>query len=197
LHGHDPAGRGPIATDIKRRKFIIALKEAVPNVSRVAVLWNPDNVVFQAQMLRETEVAAGALGVQLQILGARGPDEFDRAFAAMIREGAGALLVLADPILVLHSTRIVDFAEQSRLPAMYGIKEYAAAGGLMFYGTDIADLFRRAATYVDKILKGAKPADLPVQRPTKFELVINLKTAKALGLKIPDKLLVAADEVIE
>jgi putative ABC transport system substrate-binding protein len=178
-------------------KSLELLKEAVPKISRVAVLWNPDNAVFQAQMLRETEVAAALLGVQLQTFGVRGPGELDRAFAAITRERVDALLVLADPILALHQAQIVDFAQKSRLPAMYGIKDYAAAGGLMTYAASMGDQFRRAATYVDKILKGAKPADLPVEQPTKFEFVINLKTAKALGLTIPLPLLGRADEVIE
>jgi putative ABC transport system substrate-binding protein len=178
-------------------KSLEVLKEAVPKAARVAVLWNPDNVVFQAQMLRETEVAAGTLGVQLQIHAARGPDELDGAFAGISSESAGALLVLADPTLFLHRRPIVGFAEKSGLPAMYGIKEYAAAGGLMAYGPNMADQFRRAAAYVDKILKGAKPADLPVEQPTKFELVINLKTAKTLGFTFPLPLLARADEVIE
>jgi putative ABC transport system substrate-binding protein len=133
----------------------------------------------------------------MQTFGARVPAELDEAFAAMTRARAGALLVLPDPILALHIARIIDFAEKSHLPAMYGLREHAAAGGLMAYGPNYADLYRRAATYVDKILKGAKPSDLPVEQPTKFELVINLKTAKALGLQIPDRLLALADEVID
>jgi putative tryptophan/tyrosine transport system substrate-binding protein len=178
-------------------KSLELLKEAISKLSRVAVFWNPDNAVFQAQMLRETEVAAAALGVKLQTFGVRGPGELDRAFAAITRERVDALLVLADPILALHQARIVDFAQKSRLPAMYGIKEYAAAGGFMTYAANMGDQFRRAAIYVDKILKGAKPADLPVEQPTKFEFVINLKTAKALGLEVPATLLARADEVIE
>jgi ABC-type uncharacterized transport system substrate-binding protein len=208
----DPVGSGLIATLARPGanvtgtasmtaevvgKSLEVLKEAVPKVARVAVLWNPNNAVFQAQMLRETEVAAAALGVQLQTFGVQGPEEFDHAFAAIISDGAGALLVLGDPILNLHQTRIVEFAEKSRLPAMYGQRESAAAGGLMAYGTNLTDLYRRAATYVDKILKGAKPSDLPVEQPTKFELVLNLKTAKALGLTFPLSLLGRADEVIE
>ena len=140
---------------------------------------------------------AHSLGVQLQLLEARGLNEFDGAFAAMARKGAGALLVVVDPVFGLHRTRLVDLAAKSRLPPIYGVREYAETGGLMSYGTDPRDNFRRAATYVDKILKGAKPADLPVEQPTKFELVINLKTAKALGLTIPPSLLGRADQVIE
>ena len=178
-------------------KTLEVLKEAIPGVTRVAVLWNPANAIFQGQMLRNAEVAGGALGVQLKAFGVQGPAEFDGAFAAITRENVGALMVLADPVLIFHQARIIGFAEKSRLPAVYGIRENAAAGGLMAYGPNIAEQYRRAAAYVDKILKGAKPADLPVEQPTKFEFVINLKTAKGLGLTIPNALLLRADEVIE
>jgi putative ABC transport system substrate-binding protein len=178
-------------------KSLELLKEAVPQVSRVAVLWNPNNAVFQAQMLRATEAAAAVLRVELQTFEVRGPDELDGAFAAITRGGAGALLVLADPILNLHRKRIIDFAERSRLPAMYGLRESSADGGLMAYAPDRLGQYRRAASYVDKILKGAKPVDLPVEQPTKFEFVVNLKTAKTLGLAFPLPLLGRADEVIE
>ena len=153
----------------------------MPKASRVAILWNPANQ-SHAPSLREMEVAARSLGVQLQPLEARGLDSFDNAFAAITRERAGALLVLGDGMFLQHRTRILDFVAKSRLPAMYGLREFVDAGGLMAYAANYPDLFRRAATYVDKILKGAKPGDLPVEQPTKFELVINLKTAKALGL---------------
>jgi putative ABC transport system substrate-binding protein len=178
-------------------KSLQVLKKVVSKASRVAVLWNPKNVVAQAKMLQEAEVVAPVLGVQLQVVGVQGPGEFDSAFAEIARGDASALLVMADPILVLHRTRIVDFAEKSRLPAMYGNKEYVGAGGLMYYGSNVADTFRRTAAYVDEILKGAKPANLPVEQPTRFEFVINLKTAKTLGLTIPQTLLVTADEIIE
>jgi putative ABC transport system substrate-binding protein len=135
--------------------------------------------------------------VELQTFGVRGPDEFDGAFAAMSDGQAAALLVLPDPMLAFHQTRIIDLANKHRLPSMYGLRDHVAAGGLMSYGPDYAQIYRRAAAYVDKILKGTKPADLPVELPTKFELVINLKTAKALGLTIPPSLLARADEVIE
>ena len=177
-------------------KQLELLKETVPKVSRVAVLWNPANAVWQAQMLRQTEGAARALGLQVQLLEARGPDELEGAFAAMTRERASALLVQVDVIFALHARRIADLAAKRRVPAMYGSREHVEAGGLMSYAPNALDLFRRAATYVDKILKGAKPADLPVEQPTKFELVINLNTAKALGLTIPQSVLVRADEVI-
>ena len=178
-------------------KQLELLKETVPKVSRVAVLWNPANAVWQAQMLRQTEIAARALGLQVQLLEARGPDELEGAFAAMTRERVSALLVQVDVIFALHARRIADLAAKRRVPAMYGSREHVETGGLMSYAPNIPDLFRRAATYVDKILKGAKPADLPVEQPTKFELVINLKTAKALGLKIPQSVLIRADEVIQ
>ena len=142
-------------------------------------------------------VAARSLGVQLQLLEARGPNEFDGAFAAMAKERVGALLVLSDVIFSSHRTRLADLAARSRLPAAYGNRESVEAGGLMAYGPSFLDLFRRSAAYVDKILKGVKPGDLPIEQPTKFELVINLKTAKALGLTIPPSLLRQADELIQ
>ena len=142
-------------------------------------------------MLKGAEVAARALGVRLQFVEARGPDDFDRAFSDMTRARADALTVLPSNMFFNERRRLVDLAAKNRLPAVYPWREFVDAGGLMSYGPNVADLFRRAATYVDKILKGAKPADLPVEQPTKFELVINLKTAKALGLTIPPSLLAA------
>ena len=147
--------------------------------------------------LREVEVAGRSLRVQLQILKAQGPEEFDSAFVAMTRERAGALYVVGDPMFVSHRRRLAELAAKSRLPAVYELKDYAEAGGLMVYGPSTLDMFRRAATYVDKILKGAKPADLPVEQPTKFELIINLKTAKQIGMTIPQKVLGRADKVIK
>ena len=177
-------------------KQLELLKETVPKIRRVAILSNPANAYHQLA-IREVNVAARSLGVQLQLLEARGPNEFDGAFAAMATERVGALLVLSDAIFSSHRTRLADLAARSRLPAAYGVRESVEAGGLMSYGPSFLDLYRRSAAYVDKILKGAKPADLPVEQPTKFELVINLKTAKALGLTVPDTLLARADEVIE
>jgi putative ABC transport system substrate-binding protein len=177
-------------------KGLELLKETVPKVRRVAVLSNPANP-GQPLSIRELNVAAQSLGVQLQLLEARGPNEFDGAFAAMATERVGALLVVADSMFNLHRTRLADLAARSRLPAAYGLRENVEAGGLMSYGPSVRDLFRRAATYVDKVLKGAKPGDLPVEQPTKFELVINLKTAKALGLTIPPSLLGRANELIQ
>ncbi len=148
-------------------------------------------------MLKAAEVAARALGVRPQFVEARGPADIDRAFSDMTRARAGALTVLPSAMLFTERRRLVDLAAKNRLPAVYVQREVVDAGGLMSYGPNLADLFRRAATYVDKILKGAKPADLPVEQPTKFELVINLKTAKALGLTIPQSLLGRADEVMQ
>jgi putative ABC transport system substrate-binding protein len=178
-------------------KQLELLKEAIPKLSRVALLWNPDNP-GSAPQLRQAEAAARALAVRLQALEARNPQEIDNAFAAMTRERADAFLILADAILGLNQRKqIAELAAKARMPAVYGVTEYAEAGGLMVYGANLLDLERRAATYVDKILRGAKPADLPVEQPTKFELVINLKTAKALGLTIPQSILGRADEVIQ
>ena len=175
-------------------KGLELLKEAVPKVRRVAILSNPANASHAVAI---KEVAARSVGVQLQLLEARDPKEFDVAFAAMARERAGALLVMADSTFGFYRTHLRDRAARARLPAMYGLREHPEAGGLMSYGADNRENFRRAATYVDKILKGAKPADLPVEQPTKFELVINLKTAQALGLTIPPSLLQRADQVID
>jgi putative ABC transport system substrate-binding protein len=177
-------------------KQLALLKETVPEIRRVAVLSNPANAYHQLA-IREVTVAARSLGVQLQLLEARGPKEFDGAFAAMARERVGALLVVSDSIFNAHRTRLADLAARSRLPAAYGIRESVEAGGLMSYGPSFLEFYRRSVAYVDKILRGARPADLPVEQPTKFELVINLKTARALGLTIPQSLLRQADQVIE
>jgi putative ABC transport system substrate-binding protein len=176
-------------------KRLEVLKEAVPKVSRVAVLSNPANP-DSGLSLKGMEVAGRALGVQFRIHEVRDPTEFDKAFEATTREGARALMVLPDPMFVSQGRRIVALSAKSRLPAMYAHREFVDAGGLMFYGASLADMWRRAATYVDKILKGAKPADLPVEQPTKFELVINLKAAKQIGLTIPPNVLARADKVI-
>jgi len=177
-------------------KQLELLKETVPKVRRVAILSNPGNP-SHALAISDVKVAARSLGVQLQLLEARGPNEFDGAFAAMAKERVGALLVVADAMFGPHRARLADLAAKNQLPSMHGVRVEVEAGGLMFYGHNFPDQWRRAATFVDKILKGAKPADLPVQQPTKFELVINLKTAKALGLTIPQSLLLRADEVIQ
>jgi ABC-type uncharacterized transport system substrate-binding protein len=177
-------------------KQLELLKEAVPKVSRVALLVNPGNPA-SAPQVRHAQDTARALGVRLQPLEARGPGEIDSAFAAMAKEQAGAVIVLADSMLLDNRTRIADLAARRCLPTVSGRIDDAQAGGLIAYGPSIADGFRRAATYVDKILKGAKPAALPVEQPTKFELVVNLRTAKALGLTIPPSVLSRADQVIQ
>ena len=177
-------------------KQLQLLKEVAPGASRVAVLTNPTNR-SHAAFARELMVAARSLGAQLQVLEAPNPDQLDNAFAAMTRERAAALLVLTDSMFVGQRQRVADLAARSRLPALYSQKEFVDAGGLVSYGPNLSDMSRRAATHVDKILKGAKPADLPVEQPTKFELVINLKTAKALGMTISKDILLRADEVIQ
>ena len=180
-------------------KCLELLKQAVPGVDRVAVLWLPGALGERTdkEMVTGADVAARALGMRLQFVEAQGPDEFDRAFSDMSRARAGALTVLPSNRFLREHRRLVDLAAKNRLPAVYASREFVDAGGLMSYGANQPDLFRRAATYVDKILKGAKPGDLPVEQPTKFELVINLKTAKALGLYVPPMLLARADEAIE
>jgi putative ABC transport system substrate-binding protein len=193
--GGNVTGLTIMASDLVGKQFEV-LKEVVPKVSRVALLWNPANP-GSAPQLREAEAAARALGVRLQTLEARVPQEIDSAFAAMTRERAGALVVLGDAIFVNQRRQIAELAMKKRLPAISFAREHAEAGGLMAYGANFLDLERRAATFVDKILKGAKPADLPIEQPSKFELVINLKTAKTLGLTIPRSLLQRADEVIQ
>jgi putative tryptophan/tyrosine transport system substrate-binding protein len=177
-------------------KQLDLLKQAVPRVSRVAVLWNAAN---PAKILdwRELKPAARTLGIALQSREVRRPADFDAAFAAIRDERPDGLLTLGDALTFSGRVSITDFAANERLPALYQYREFVEGGGLMSYGADLADSFRRAAAYVDKILKGAKPADLPIEQPTKFELVINLKTAKALGLIIPPSLLARADEIIQ
>jgi putative ABC transport system substrate-binding protein len=177
-------------------KGLELLREAIPKVSRVAVLSNPANPAH-ARALDNVKAAARSLGVQLQFLQARGPSEFDAAFAAMVKDRAAAVLVMADSVFVFQRERLADLAARSRLPTMHGNRENVEAGGLMSYGGSNLDALRRAVTFVDKILKGTQSADLPVEQPTTFELVINLRTAKALGLTIPSSLLLRADQVIE
>jgi putative ABC transport system substrate-binding protein len=176
-------------------KRLELLQEVVPRLSRVAVLRDPPAAAVELA-LKETQVAAEMLGVQLQMLNVRGPKDFDGVFLSMVRERSGALLVISTPMLFSARMHIAELATKHRLPAVYHWKEYVEAGGLMSYGTDLADGFGRAAIYVDKILKGAKPGDMPVEQPTKFELVINLKAAKQIGLTIPPDVLARADRVI-
>jgi len=180
-------------------KRLELLKQAVPGVDRVAVLRQPAALGERTanDMLKAADVAARALGVQPQFIEAQGPDEFARAFSDMSSARAGALTVLPSARFLREHKRLVDLAAKNRLPAVYTSREFVDGGGLMSYGANQPDLFRRAATYVDKILKGANPGDLPVEQPTKFELVINLKAAKALGLEVPPLLIAQADALIE
>jgi ABC-type uncharacterized transport system substrate-binding protein len=180
-------------------KGLELFKQAVPGLNRVAVLWQPGGQGERTDkdLLKAAEVAARALGVQLQVIEVRSPADIDGAFSDMTGAGAVALTVLGSVMFSNERRRLVDLAAKHRVPAVYPWREFVDAGGLMSYGPNGADMFRRAATYVDKILKGAKPADLPVEQPTKFELIINLTTAKALSLTIPPSLLARADEVIE
>jgi len=209
-HDPDPLGSGFIASlarpggNITGLSSLVAqlggkrlelLRELIPKLSRVAVLGtstNPSNV----QMATEIEVAARPIGIRIQFVDVQDSKEIEGGFRAATKAHAEALFVLGNPVLNAHRTEVADLALKSRLPAVYGQPDLMAAGGLMFYGVSVNDLFRRAAIYVDKILKGAKPADLPVERPTKFELVINLNTAKQLGLAIPPNVLARADRVI-
>jgi putative ABC transport system substrate-binding protein len=177
-------------------KQLQLLNEMVPTASRVAVLMNPTNR-SHAAFARELKVAARSLGTQLQVLETPSPDQLNGAFAAMSRERAAALLVLTDGMFFGQRRQVADLAARGGLPALYSQREFVDLGGLASYGPNLVDMFRRAAIHVDKILKGARPGDLPIEQPTKFELVINLKTAKALGLTIPQSLLLRADEVIQ
>ena len=180
-------------------KRLELLKEAFPKISRVAVFVDPAVTAQQlsGSLKQETQMAAEALGIKLQFLELGDPNpDLDGAFRRATSQRAGALIILPGPVLLLHRKRIVDFAAKSRLPAIYPHGEFVEAGGLMFYGPDFVDLYRRAATYVDKILKGRKPADLPVEQPTKFEFIINLKAANQIGLMIPPNVLARADRVI-
>jgi len=177
-------------------KQIELLKEAVPNLSRVAALSNPANPTH-APRLRAAVIGAQRLRVQLESIEARTPSELDKAFATIMRARVGGVLVLSDPMFAAEARRLVQFASASGLPAIYGFRNFVDAGGLISYGPDFPNLFYRSAAYVDKILKGAKPGDLPIEQPTKFELVINRKTAKTLGLTIPPSLLLRADQIIE
>jgi putative ABC transport system substrate-binding protein len=177
-------------------KRLELIKETVPGVTRVAVLVNPASS-YTPPFLKEKDATARTLGLQLPVLEARDPGSIEKAFAALPAERAGALMVQTDAFFIHHRRRIVALAAASRVPAVYGEREFVTAGGLMFYGASFADMYRDAAAYADRILRGARPADLPVEQPTKLELVINLKTAKALGLTIPPAVLGRADHLVE
>ena len=193
--GGNVTGMSLMVPDIGGKRLEL-LKELLPRLSRVAVLWDAANP-YPAIVFKETQAAGQSLGIEIQSLEVRGPDDFDGAFDAMRKRRPDALMTVEDPLTFDYRRRIADFALVEQLPSIFGISEDVAAGGLMSYGANVPDLFRRAAGYVDKILRGAEPADLPVQQPTKFELIINLKTAKALGLQVPATLLARADEVLE
>jgi putative tryptophan/tyrosine transport system substrate-binding protein len=208
----DPAGSGLVASLARPRGNVTGLhatappelgrqrlqllKELVPGLSRVAVLWNSGDL-HPMLVLRETEAGARAMGIQLNSIAVRSRWDLDRAFEEAMLGQVDALIAVEDYVTVTARARIVEFAAMSKLPVIYGLREFVEAGGLIAYGTDRRDLFRRAATYVHRILQGASPGDLPVEQPTKFELVINLKTARAIGLTIPPSLLARADQVIE
>jgi putative ABC transport system substrate-binding protein len=177
-------------------KRLQLLKDVVPKLTRVAVLWNADDPAL-ALSLRETVAAAHTLRLEFRSLGVRSTSEFETAFRTATQENAGALVVLEDLFTFRYRAEITRLANGSRLPAMYGLREFAETGGFIAYGPNLAQIYRRSATYVDKILRGAKPADLPVEQPARFELLINLKAAKALGIDVPPTLLAIADEVIE
>ena len=192
--GGNITGLAALRSELSGKRLEL-LKEIVPKLSRVAVLGsstNPGN----AQSLKEVELAARAIGVQLQYVDVRGPKDIETAFKEASKGRADAVLVLAGPVFNSPRSQVVDLAVKSRLPAIYDRREFGEVGGLMSYGTSVVDLDHRAATYVDKILKGAKPADLPVEQPKKFEFIINLKAAKQIGLTIPPNVLVRADRVI-
>ena len=210
VHVSDPVGSGLVAslahpggnvtgltimaTDISAKRLQL-LKETVPRVTRVAVLWNPDTP-YHPKVIEELKAAAPALSIQLSFVGARTVEQFGPAFSAMSRAHAQVVYVIDDAFFSAQANTLLKLASKAPLPLIYASKEYANKGALMFYGASLEDLCRRSAGYVDKILKGAKPRDLPVEQPTQFELVVNLKTAKALGLTIPQSILERADEVI-
>ena len=193
--GGNMTGYSEFSPDLIGKRLQV-LKECVPALARVAFLWNPDNDSNRI-ILEELIAAVPTLGLQLISVPIRNADEFDGAFAAMMRRMPNAAVTTGDPLLHRHASQIVDFAAKNRLPSIYQSRDYVTAGGLMSYGVNLPNLFRRAAFYVHRILQGAKPADLPIEQPTHFEMAINLKTAKALGLTIPETLLATADEVIQ
>jgi putative tryptophan/tyrosine transport system substrate-binding protein len=193
--GGNMTGLASIQTDLGGKRVEL-LKEILPQLSRLAVLVNRDAPGYGAQM-KEVEVAAQTIGLQLQVEDIRGPNDLDRAFSAITKGRAGALLGLPNPTFGVLRSRIAELSLKRRLPTMYGDKAFVVSGGLISYGPDVLDSYRRAAGYVDKILKAAKPADLPVEQPKKFELVINLKTAKLIGLTVPPNVLARADKVIK
>jgi putative ABC transport system substrate-binding protein len=197
--GGNLTGLSILAPELSGKRLEL-LKESFPRITRVAVLWTGSRsgrIVLKESLFKETETAAQGLGLHIQSLEVRSLNDFDSAFTAAIREGAHALITTPQPLINTNRARIIEFAVKNRLPAMYAVPEFVEAGGLMSYATSYTDLFRRAATYVDKILKGAKPADLPVEQSMKFEFIINLKAAKQIGLTIPQSVLFRADKVMK
>ena len=193
--GGNVTGMSLMAPDLGSKRLEL-LKEVVPQLSRVAVIWNAANP-YSEIVFKETQVAGLTLRIEVQSLEVRGTDDFEGALDSALRKRVDALVAVEDPLTFAHLKRMANFCTENRLPGIYGLREFADAGGLMGYGANQGDLFRRTIGFVDKILKGAKPSNLPVEQPTKFELVINLKTAKALGLDVSPSLLARADEVIE
>jgi putative tryptophan/tyrosine transport system substrate-binding protein len=194
--GGNITGSTAFAPDVSGKRLEL-LKQVVPKASRVAVLWSPSPGSQETDEVKETEIAAQALKIKMQKVAVRGPDEFEKAFAAMKREHANALVIIQDSFTNFHRRQLVDLAAKNRLPSMCEPADFAYDGCLISYGPDILSFWRRAAIFVDKILKGVKPTNLPVEGPTKFELVINLKTAKQIGLTIPQRVLTRADKVIK
>jgi putative ABC transport system substrate-binding protein len=192
--GGNVTGLSVMTTELSAKRLQL-LKETIPRLARVAVLWNP-NSPFHTNVIEELKAAAPSLSIELSFVGVRTPKEIGPAFSAVSRAHAQALYIIEDPLFFTHRMTLLKLASKARLPVIYAYKAFADEGGLMSYGTSLSDLMRRSAWYVDKILKGAKPGDLPIEQPTKFELVVNLKTAKALGLTIPESILLRADEVI-
>ena len=193
--GGNVTGMSLMVPDLGGKRLEL-LKELLPRLARVAVLWDAANP-YPAIVFKETQAAAQALAIDVQSLEVRAADDFDGVFEVARKQRPDALITVEDPLTFNYQKRIADFALANQLPSLHGVREFVVAGGLLSYRANVADLYRRAASYVDKILKGAKPADLPVQQPTKFELVINLQTAKTLGLTVPPMLLARADEVVE
>ena len=192
--GGNITGLSALDLDLAGKRLEL-LREIVPSLRRMAIVWNPGRLGHAVQV-KELQAVTSKGGIQLEIAEVRNPQELDRAFRTLVAKKVGAVTVFDDAMFFQERTRITELAAQSQMPAMYGYRGYVEAGGLLSYGANRAELSRRAAIFVDKILKGVKPADLPIEQPTKFELVINLKTAKALGLTIPQSILVRADEII-
>ncbi|HVO45024.1 MAG TPA: ABC transporter substrate-binding protein [Steroidobacteraceae bacterium] len=193
--GGNVTGVSNMTSELSAKRLQL-LKEAIPRVARVTVLWNPDTP-FHNDVIEELKAAASPLAIDLNFAGARTPEDIGSAFSAVNRTHAQALYVVGAPLFNTNRATLLKLASRAKLPAMYTLRQYVDEGGLMSYGPDLGDIFRRSAGYVDKILKGAKPGDLPIEQPTKFELVVNLKTAKALGITIPEAVLLGADEVIQ